>query len=98
MDPRRRPPRRANPAEEDDLDNLDLERLKDLAESGGYRLVSARIAKLRESKLRDLIQPTDAVETATLRGYIAGLDAAANIPAILIREAKEKTPHAPRTD
>lgn len=90
--------RRANRPEEDDLDNLDLERLKDYVASGGHRLATDRIAKLRESKLRDLIQPADAVETATLRGFIAGLDAAVNIPAILIREAKEKTPHVPRTD
>lgn len=60
-----------------------------MTELRGWQLIQQRIERTLGSKRGDLEQPHSEVETATLRGYIAGLKLAMEIPNILRREAGE---------
>lgn len=70
------------------LDAIDLENLDGMTSMGIYKIVKDRISSVRTQKLAELVQPHSEIETATLRGFIEGLDTALRVPEILRREAE----------
>lgn len=69
------------------LDGVDLANLRALLESPAWQLVSERVLKTLVTETEDLVRPHDAVETATIRGRIAGLRLGLSVPKILVDEA-----------
>lgn len=70
-------------------DLLDAELIEEMLRSRGWQLTEQRIKETVSTKLRALIQPQSEIETATVRGFIAGLELAAGVPKILQKEAKD---------
>jgi hypothetical protein len=66
----------------------DLEELQDTVRSPGYSQIRTHLARLVEAKLRELVKPSDAEATARLRGEIAGLQIALEVPTELQRDMK----------
>lgn len=71
------------------LDGIDAEQISQVVDSRGWQLIRQRIEKTRDEKMRELLQPLDPVQTANLRGSIAGLELALTVPKILMGEVKE---------
>lgn len=71
------------------LDGIDAEQIQDTLESPGWQLIRQRIERTLVGKIGELEKPSDEVTTAQLRGQIAGLRTALNVPDILLNEAKE---------
>lgn len=67
-------------------DKQDLEHLRQVTRSRGLQLIVERLRAMRDAKVRELIQPSDAQHTAELRGYIAGVEACLAAPGALERE------------
>jgi hypothetical protein len=72
----------------DRVDLVDAELVEEMLGSRGWQLVQQRIAETVATQMRALVQPQTEIETATLRGFIAGLQLAASVPKILQGEAK----------
>lgn len=73
------------------LDGFDAEAVREMTESGGWRLVRSRIEKTLVEKMEALVNPSSEVETAKLRGEIAGLRTALRIPEILQSEGQKNS-------
>jgi hypothetical protein len=67
-------------------DAVDAEQLEELVRSAAYAAIARRYRKMYEGKLRDLTKPVDALATAELRGFLAGIEACERVPAILKAE------------
>ena len=66
----------------------DAELVRETLASQGWQLIRERIERAAAIKASELLQPLDQVKTATLRGEVAGLKLALEIPAIVMQEAK----------
>ena len=73
----------------DKLDGIDAEHISQVIDSRGWQLIRQRIEKTRDMKMRELLNPLDAVQTADLRGMVRGLELALSMPQILMGEVKE---------
>lgn len=71
------------------LDSLDAERVEETIRTPGWQLIGERIAVELQRHRLALENPQTEAETATLRGRIAGLKTALEVPGILMREGKE---------
>lgn len=68
------------------LDAIDAQRVAELLDTRAWQLISSRIERIQHAKIRELVRPSDAVTTATLRGYIEALETVLRVPSILIEE------------
>jgi len=76
---------------QDKLDGIDYRNISTTIGSAGWQLIRERLQLALARKVDDLVLPHNETETATIRGFIAGLKTALEIPAILLKEAKENT-------
>jgi hypothetical protein len=74
----------------DKLDGIDADEIRKTTASPGWQLIRQRVETALTGKLAELEQPSDAVATAQLRGFIAGLRLALKVPEILIREGEDR--------
>lgn len=70
------------------LSSSDGSEIRIIVASPGWQFIRERLEKTRDAKIEELLKPADPVQTAQLRGEIAGLKIALSVPAILISEAK----------
>ena len=73
-------------------DSGHLEALEECIRSEGYKLIAKRIQATAQAKFRDLVRPVPPQESDILRGAIAGLELALEVPDILVREIKSMLP------
>ncbi len=72
------------------LDQVDAEAIRETLETRGWKLFGARVEKLRAFKRQELEQELDAVQTATIRGFLQAINTVAAIPDILMREGSKR--------
>lgn len=77
------------------LDSVDIEYLLDMVASRAWSQVRARIAKMRDADLAELVTQQTEIKTAELRGRIAALNMVLEIPAILVQEGKRTNEKRP---
>jgi hypothetical protein len=73
----------------DRVDLVDAELIDEMLHSPGWQLTAERIAETIGTQMKALVQPQTEIETATVRGFINGLQLALSVPKILKSEAKE---------
>jgi hypothetical protein len=73
------------------LDALDAESIKELQQSRGWKIYQFRLERLRAAKITALVSQQAEIETATIRGFVQGINTALSIPFILISESKGGT-------
>lgn len=70
-------------------DAVDAEQIQEMIDSPGWAWIRYALEEQRDSKMRDLVRPHTEVETATLRGAIASLNTALDLPTAVIAEARK---------
>lgn len=70
-------------------DSADLDAVQSLVRERGYELLRKRVEQTRQQLVERLIQPSDAEITANLRGQIAGIDLALELPKILEQDIRK---------
>ena len=73
----------------EELDAIDAQEVAELLDTRAWQLISRRIERITTGKARELERPSDAVNTAHLRGYIEALRTVLRVPSILIAEGQE---------
>lgn len=73
----------------DKLDGVDAEHIRQTAETFGWQLIRERLLRTVAGKVEELKRPLDAIQTATARGMIEGLELALNVPRILEAEGEK---------
>lgn len=72
------------------LDGIDAEQVQRTTQSRGWQLITERLNKTLAGMVTDLERPHSEVDTATIRGTIAGLRLALGVPKILMVEGNTK--------
>lgn len=75
------------------LDRLDGERVRELALMPGWKIVEKRYRQQIEKAVQSLIESTDPIESANLRGQIAAYRTAILIPSIIDKESTKEASH-----
>lgn len=73
------------------LDRLDGEGVREVLLTRGWKVIEKRMRETVELKTRELVNPHGEVQTALLRGEIAGLTTALKIPGILVSESTKES-------
>lgn len=68
------------------LDQVDAELIRETVQSKGWQLIRRGIQNVGDQKLRDLMRPHTEIETATLRGELAMIEALLKLPEQLIEK------------
>lgn len=72
------------------MDSVDAEHVRDMIQTRGWQLYQQRMEETLRRKVADLAHDQTETATAKLRGEIAAFVLALGVPAILIKEAKER--------
>lgn len=72
-----------------DEESLELEQMDDLVHSAGFRVFQKRMITARETKLRELVQPSSPEKTAEIRGGIAMLEMCLRLPGQIRSELRD---------
>lgn len=71
------------------LDSEDAESLREVIDSRGWKLILERLEVEKTKLLARLMTDLDPIGSAKVRGQIAAIDTAVQVPDILIAEARE---------
>jgi|GEM_PF-4655106 len=75
---------------EQELDHLDEAEIEHFVESRAWRILYQRLRQCEQDKLKQLRSDLDPIETAKVRGFLAGLDFAMHLPEYLMAELRGK--------
>ncbi len=70
------------------LDRMDASDVSETLRSRGWQLIAERVNRVRAQKIEELLKAQPETGTATIRGFVAGLDCVLAIPEILQAEAR----------
>ena len=70
------------------LDSVDAEAIRETLQTRGWKLILTRMQQVHVQKAHEIITQQSEIDTATLRGFITGIETAMRIPAILQSEVK----------
>lgn len=69
-------------------DTVDIQHLKETANSAGYQIIQRRLGEMAQAKYRELQGDLDPYYTAKCRGYLEALGVVAELPAMLEAEMR----------
>jgi hypothetical protein len=70
-------------------DTIDIQNLKETAQSAGYKIISQRIYDMMSAKFRELQSDLDPVATAKCRGFLEAINVVLGLPERLEAEMRQ---------
>lgn len=72
------------------LDSIDLEQIEHMLDTRSWQLFVERMQRTIAAKMEQLTRDSEEIKTSLLRGEIEGLRIALSIPAILVKENRDR--------